>query len=290
MSRFLIIGATGQQGGSVINALDGRGHDIVAFVRDDQSDKAQALAARGVDLVVGDLDDQASIETAFAGVDGAFAVTTFFTTSVDVEAEQGLRIADAAKTANLPYLVFSSVGSADESTGLPHFESKYRVEQRIRELRIPAAVVAPVWFMENVVGPWKVGDLAKGSLREAMPADQTLQLVSSVDIGKAAAAVLEQPQKFTGERVELIGDELTGPQMAEVLTAATGRPIEFEVQPIAELESMGDMVQMMEWVGAGGYSADADRLARDLPNVHFTTYKEWAAAQEWATILGAVTA
>ena len=55
MSRILIIGATGQQGGSVINALEGRGHDLVALVRDARSEKAQALVARGAELSVGNV-------------------------------------------------------------------------------------------------------------------------------------------------------------------------------------------------------------------------------------------
>ena len=291
MSRILIIGATGQQGGSVLNALEGRGHALAAMVRDAESEKAQALAARGVELVVGDLDDTASVVAAFGGVDAAFAVTTFFTTSVDIEAQQGINAADAAAAAGLPYLVFSSVASADEGTGLGHFESKFKTEQRIRELGIPAAIIAPVFFMENYLFPWNAADYAQGKVREAMPADKPLQLLSSADIGKAAAAVLAQPDKFRGERIELVGDELTGPQIAAVLGAAIGRDLVFEAQPLEELDAMGaDMRKMMEWLTATGYNADADRLARDLPDVQFTSFRAWAVAQDWTAVMGAASA
>jgi len=117
-----------------------------------------------------------------------------------------------------------------------------------------------------------------------------LQLLSSVDIGRATAAIIGQPDKFKGERIELVGDELSGPQIASVLGAAMGRDLVFEVQPFDELDAMGaDMRAMMEWLAVTGYSADAARLARDLPEVEFVTFKQWAEAQDW-TAAGAVSA
>jgi uncharacterized protein YbjT (DUF2867 family) len=291
MSGILIIGATGQQGGSVIDALEGRSHSVVGFVRDRASEKAQALASRGVELVLGELDDPASIEAAMRGRDAAFAVTSPFTTSVEVEAQQGINIAEAAAAAKLPHLVYSSVGSADEGTGIGHFDSKFKVEQRIAELGIPAAVIAPVFFMENYLFPWNIADVDEGRVREAIPAHKTLQLLSSADIGKSAAIVLEQPERFAGERIELVGDELTGPRIAEVLGAAIGRQLEFQVQPLDELDAMGnDMRLMYEWLTVTGYSADAGRLARALPEVRFTTFAEWVGAQDWASLLRPVLA
>lgn len=291
MSRILIIGATGQQGGSVVRALEGRGHELVAFVRDAQSEKAQALSTRGIELVQGTLDDQASIEAAFGGVDAAFAMTTFFATSTDVEAEQGIRIANAAATTKLPFLLYSSVGSADEGTGVGHFESKFKVEQQIRALGTPAAVIAPTFFMENYAFPWNLADYAKGKVREALPVDKPLQMVSSMDIGKAAAAVLERHDDFVGERIELVGSELTGPQIAEVLGDAIGHELTFEVQAFDELDVMGeDMRLMMEFLASTGYGADAVRLARDLPEVHFTTFEEWASQQDWPALMAASSA
>ena len=288
MSRILVIGATGQQGGSVIMALEGRGHTMVGFVRNASSEKAQALASRGVELAIGELDDPVSIEAALRGVDAAFAVTTFFATSVEVESQQGINIAEAAAAEKLRYLVYSSVASADEGTGIGHFESKYKVEQRITELGIPGAVIAPVFFMENYRFPSHLADLADGKVREAIPPDKTLQLVSSADIGKTAAVVLEQPERFTGERIELVGDELTGPQITEVLSAAIGRRLEFEVQPLDGLDAMGTDARLMyEWLSATGYSADADRLAHELPEVRFTSFKGWAEAQDWVSLMRA---
>lgn len=287
MSRFLIIGATGQQGGAVAGALAGHRHDITAFVRDPGSPRAQSLAAAGIDLVAGDLDDRPSIEAAFAGMDAAFAVTSPFATSTDVETQQGIAIAEAAASASLPFLVYSSVASADENTGIGHFDSKYRVEQRIDELNVPAAVIAPVFFMENLIFPWVMADYARGVVRQALPADTALQMVSAADIGRAAAHMLQNPAEFTGARVELVGDELTGPQMATVLSSAMGQKLSFERQPQDELAAMGsDMADMYTWFETTGYSADRDALGAALPSVHFASLAEWARRQDWTAATG----
>jgi hypothetical protein len=107
-----------------------------------------------------------------------------------------------------------------------------------------------------------------------------------VDIGKSAAAMMEQPEKFAGQRVELVGDELSGTEIAVVLGAAIGRDLEFEVQPIEEVGAFGpDMVAMYEWLAATGYSADPAVLARELPELHYTTFNEWAEAQDWSSLM-----
>jgi hypothetical protein len=69
------------------------------------------------------------------------------------------------------------------------------------------------------------------------------------------------------------------------------RQLEFETQPVGELASFGpDMVAMYEWLGSGGYSADADRLAHELPEVDYASFRTWAEAQDWDAVLAAVTA
>ena len=75
-------------------------------------------------MVLGDMTDQASLETAMDGVDAVFAMTTFFEEGLDVEVGQGTIIGDATKKVNVPHLVYSSVDSAHRNTGIPHFDSK----------------------------------------------------------------------------------------------------------------------------------------------------------------------
>lgn len=135
--NVLVIGATGQQGGATVQALLPKGHRIKALTRKGDSPAAKKLASQGVELIQGDLTDTEALVNAMKAVDSVFAVTTPYGAGPDAETRQGIILADAAKAANVGHLVFSSVGSADQGTGIPHFESKYRIEQHIAAIKIP---------------------------------------------------------------------------------------------------------------------------------------------------------
>ena len=85
----LVTGATGQQGGAVARALIDKGHDVRAMVRDTRSENAVSLGQLGVELVVGDMEDLASIAGAAQGVDSMFAVTSPFVLGTEHETVLG---------------------------------------------------------------------------------------------------------------------------------------------------------------------------------------------------------
>ena len=286
MSSLLVIGATGQQGGSVVNAALSAGHDVVAFVRDPASPRAAALEERGVELRRGSLDDVVSLRTAMAEVDAVYAMTTLME-GLDVEVKHGMNIVDAVEQAAPDHMVFSSVASAGEGTGIGHFESKWEIEQRLAQIDTPWTVVAPGFFMDNYLFPWNTTDLAAGRLREAVAADTPLQLVDARDIGATVVAALADRDRFAGRRIEIAGDELAGQQIADALATGIGHPIRYEVQPLDEVAAFGDdMVRMYEWFNEGGYSVDIAALRSELPDVTFHTVDEFAQAHDWDAILG----
>ncbi|WP_219065794.1 NmrA family NAD(P)-binding protein [Candidatus Mycobacterium methanotrophicum] len=124
-----VVGATGQQGGATARALLAAGASVRALVRDPQKPVAQELAAAGAQLVVADLDDPATIRAAFNGASRVFAMTTMMSgRGTAGETADGIAIADAAKATSVQHLVYSSVAGADRHTGIPHFDSKRRVE------------------------------------------------------------------------------------------------------------------------------------------------------------------
>ena len=148
----LVTGATGQQGRAVTEELLKNGHQVRALTRNSSSEAANVLRELGADIVVGDNDDSGSLEQAASGVDSVFAMATP-SAGVDVEVRHGKAISDAAKVVGVPHLVYSSMANADQRTGIAHANSKYEVEEHIRGLGIPWTVVAPVYFMENVLFP-----------------------------------------------------------------------------------------------------------------------------------------
>jgi uncharacterized protein YbjT (DUF2867 family) len=285
MSKILVVGATGNQGGAVTAAALAMGYSVVAFTRDPGGDREAALVNRGVDLAAGSLDDTDSITSAANGVDAMFAMTTPYA-GLDTEIRHGSNIAEAAAAADVPHLVFSSVADADNDTRIGHFASKWAIEENIREIGLPATVVAPVFFMDNFLFPTNTSDIADGRLRQAIRADQPLQMVTARDIGRIATMVIGDPDRFIGERISIAGDELTGPEMAGILSKATGRPVEYQVQPDEELDAMGpDWRRMYEWFNEGGFTTDRRALASQFPAFRFQSFEDWAGAQPWNTIL-----
>jgi uncharacterized protein YbjT (DUF2867 family) len=142
-----VVGATGQQGGATARALLSAGVSVRALVRDPQKPAAQALAAAGAQLAVADFDDPASVQTAFDGVARVFAMTTMSSgRGTQGEVNDGILLADAVKAAGVEHLVYSSVGGAERHTGIPHFESKRRVEEHIESLGLPATFVRQTFF------------------------------------------------------------------------------------------------------------------------------------------------
>ena len=219
----LVTGATGQQGGSAARHILKNGHRVRALTRNGSSPKAQALAADGIELVTGDLDDRGAIDRALAGMDAVFLVTTPFEDGLDAETRQAIAVVDAAKAAGA-FVVYTSVAQADRQTGIPHFDSKFVVEEHIRASSIAATVIAPVYFMENL---WfGLPYLQQGIYGSPLTPSRVLMQVALSDIGAVAASVLSNRSSHIGKRYDLAGDELSSEEEVSILSAVTGRPFQ----------------------------------------------------------------
>lgn len=271
-----VIGATGQQGSSVVDALLAEGQAVRALVRDPSSAGARSLGARGVELVAADQEDAASLDRPLADVAALFLMTTFEgPDGTDGEVRRGLAVADAAARAGVPQVVYSSVGGAERGTGIPHFESKRRVEQRLSEV-VRTTFVRPTFFMENLAPQLDLGGSGELVLRLPVPGDVPIQMVAVRDIGTAAARALLDPAAVGGGAVELAGDELTLEQAADRVGAVLGRPARYEGLPVEVLGEDEDMKAMFRWfTTVPAYRADFDLTRRLVPDVQDLT--AWVA-------------
>ncbi len=269
----LVTGATGQQGGAVARALVGQGLALRALTRHPESDKARALAAQGIEVVRGDMDDAASLRQALQGVWGIFAVQNTWEAGVEREEEQGKRLAVVAREAGVEHFVYSSVGSAERDTGIPHFDNKHRVEQKLRALGFASHVILrPVFFMENLVSPWFLnGD----QLVSALDPATRVQMVAVQDIGRIGAQAFLQADAMNRAEIELAGDAATMPEAAAVLSRALGRKIEYARIPMDAIRNNSeDFALMLEWFERDGYAADIGALDRRFGPM--TRLTEWA--------------
>ncbi|MGY0061905.1 NmrA/HSCARG family protein [Streptomyces sp. LZ34] len=275
-----VLGATGGQGGAVTQALVASGQGVRAVVRDPAAPRARRLAEQGVDVVPGELSDARSLTAAFDGSSAAFAVTTPFESGTDAEVRQGQAIIEAAGRAGLAHLVLASVASANRSTGIPHFESKARIERLLTETDLPATVIAPTYFFENALGG--LDEIAQGTLSLAVPADTPLQQIARRDLGAVVAAVIADPGQWIGRRMEVAGDAPTPRQMAQAITAAAGGPVEYRHVPLDLVrQASADMGAMFTFLTETGYAVDIPALRADFPDIAWTSFTDWAADQQW---------
>lgn len=282
----LVTGATGQQGGALARLLLRRGHHVRALTRKPDSPAAREISRLGAEVVTGDLGDLDALEKAMHGMEAAFAVSTPFEAGMEEEIRQGITAAHAARASGLKHLVYTSVAAADRHTGIPHFESKYKVEQQIVQLGIPHTIIGPVFFMENFISPWFLPDLQKGKLALALPPARKLAQIALDDIAEFAALALERRQEFLGKRIDIGSDEVSGLESAEILSRASGRKISYVEAPLEQVRAWSeDFAIMYEWFDRVGYSIDTAALRRDYPQVGWRTLEQWAAQQSWDTLL-----
>lgn len=281
---ILVTGATGQQGGSVARELLAKGRRVRAMTRKPDSAAAQELRKLGAEIVAGDFDDVSSVERALSGAWGAYAVQNTWEAGVEREEQQGKKFAELAKLAGVRHFVQGSVGSAHRSTGIPHFDNKWRIEEKVRSLGFPShVVIRPVFYMENFLGPFFLPYIQQGTLPIGIDATTKLQMIAVQDIGKYGAVAFEKHAELNGRALDIAGDELTGPEAAKALSGPVGHPLQFFSVPKEEVrKGSEDYALMLEWFDSVGYDVDVRKNVGEF-GIRPTPLAEWAASVHWAT-------
>lgn len=279
---ILVLGATGRQGGAVAGELLKHGYRVRALTRKPNSEAARKLARRGAVVVAGDLDDARSVELAMRGAWGVFSVQNTWEAGIVREEAQGKRVAQLAKRLGVKHFVYSSVASAGRTTGIPHFENKWRVEEEIRALELPSyTIIRPVFFMDNFVSPWFKPGIDQGKLMIAIKPDTILQMIAVSDIGRYGCWAFTHYGALNRRAIDIAGYATTMPDAARTLSVATGTAVEFVPVPIEEVRRFNeDFAVMLEWLDAVGYSADIEGCAAES-GIQPTTLAEWASRVRW---------
>ncbi|WP_435152486.1 NmrA/HSCARG family protein [Haladaptatus sp. DFWS20] len=281
-ASILVVGATGTQGGAVVDYLldSDENFDVHGLTRNSGSDAAQRLADRGVTIHEGDLDEKDTFRPVLEDVDAVFGVTNFWEAGYDDEVREGTNLAEVVADAGVEHFVFSSVGGADRNTGIAHFDSKHEIEKRIRELDLPATIVRPVFFMQNFEGMRE--PIENGTLTMALDESVSLQMIDAANIGAFVTRAFENPDQYEGETFELASDEHTLESAANVFSDVLGREVEAQHLSIEDLrEQMGDEYAVMfEWFNEHGYEADIEELWSNH-DVDFTRLDAYLREHDW---------
>jgi uncharacterized protein YbjT (DUF2867 family) len=269
---ILVTGATGQQGGAVARSLLERGFAVRGLTRD-PSKKTTGVDHR-IQWVKGDLNDGKSLDAALHGAHGFYLVTTPFTggwgATPDVEGEvrSGTAALEAAKRAKTPHVVLSTItgaGSQTQPTGIPHFDSKIKLEQQARSLGTPITFVRPSFFMENLFQPLALQSYRTGIVSMPIKPGSKIPMVAVRDIGEIAARAFEEPERRIGKGVDLQGDTKTYPEVVDSIARRLGVQARYaEMSDQDGLKYFGeDMLRMFRGFDYGGFGIDVAGLERE---------------------------
>lgn len=281
----LITGATGKQGGSVVNALlkANAPFEILALTRNAQSESAQRLAKKSpkIKIVTGDLK---SIDDAFAKAKEAASAPIWGVFSVQVpsktEETEGKAIVDAALKAGVSHFIYTSVdrgGAASDTTptNIPHFISKHNIEQHLfakaKGSNMSWTVLRPVAFFENLTNNFFGKVFTSTWLYRLGEKDKKLQVVATSDIGVFAANAFLEPESATykDKSISLAGDELTFDELKAKFQARTGETLPTTYEFIVAFINfmVKDLGYMFKWFRDYGYKADVEGLRRLHPGL-----------------------
>ncbi|MFE1906713.1 NmrA/HSCARG family protein [Streptomyces gardneri] len=293
----VVVGATGLQGRAVTQNLLRDGWQVRAVTRDPDGTQALALAQAGAEVVRARMEDVDSLTAAAQGAWGLFSVQPTVGspgTAPDFTAEDevrwGVDVAEAAHAAGIGHLVFTSVAEADRhlEERLPvNLVSKWRIEQHIAALGLPATILRPVSFMENFTGGYA---LRNGTLSTGLAPEIPQQIMAVDDVGAVAALAFSRPEEWIGREVSLAGDELTPVRIAAAIGKALGIPLPYVQVPIEAIRALSeDFAYANEWLNTHGYRADIPATRRIHPGtMDFDTWLERTGASQIAEFLDSV--
>jgi len=273
----LVTGGTGSQGGATVtHLLAAKKVRVRVLTRNLESPKAKSLAARGVELVKGDFDDEASLMTALEGVSAAFSVQQW-TEKGGTAAEElnGKRFADAVKASGRPHLVYSSAEGVERNSGLGHYESKWAIERHVRDLGLPATILRPVGFMDTLGVPAMQRGMYLGMFRANWGVSHRVQFVATYDIGWFAARALEEPERYAGRVIPVAGDELSVGDIIRTFKTVTGnKPWVAPIPTFLARKIMPkEFLDMFTWVREKGFNVDIAQVRQEYPQL--LTFAGW---------------
>ena len=238
MATYLITQATGQQSVWVITHLLAAGLKAHAVVRDPSKSLPPVLSQPGVKVFKGDSADFDSIYQAAQGCKGAFLNTVPFP---GLETQQAKTIVEACKKAGVETVVASTTSGADDrslwddevtrESGLyEYYVSKAEVEDVVRTGGLKTYTILRGGFMHfdyflpSVAQNFPEFPL-KGELRHPSNDETRLPHIDGSDLGKYVVAAFQDPEKFNGQELTLVNENLTIAEARDIIEKVSGRKV-----------------------------------------------------------------
>ncbi|MBY6683035.1 SDR family oxidoreductase [Rhodococcus sp. BP-316] len=267
----LVVGATGNLGGQVVDALLDIGKPVRALVR--PTTDAGKLESLGVEIARGDMLDVDSLVTAMTGADAVITTAAGYTrggkNADDIDTIGNANLAEAAHRSGIRKFVLTSILTSDRTPDVPHFWHKKLAEDRLESLGVPFVALRPGAFLDQIATMG--GDpISKGRFLWVGNANTPLTFVLIADLARYLAAAVDADTEV-GERIDVGWDRPVGAREAALLLSdATGQDISVRAIPAPLVRAAGtvtsrfvpiikDMAAMFSWFDTGNYVADITR-------------------------------
>lgn len=243
-----VTGITGNQGSALAKYLMSQDVKIIGLTRNANSDKAKHWKTKGVIIVEGNLDEPNSFRDHLEKADAIYLVQTL--QRKENEIKQGKQFIDAIKPQGNTHLVYSSVLGADLNTGVPHFDSKFELENYIKSKNLDHTILRPASFYENHLMPQVANGIKKGKFVSPLKKSCTQQMIGVDDIGKIAAKVITNKEKYKGKTLSIATDEWQIGQVPQAFSEVMNRPVKYKKLPgfITRLAMGKDLSKMFRYM------------------------------------------
>lgn len=245
LKTIFVTGATGNLGGATTRNLLNKGYHVKALVRK----PAKLAAHEDLQVIKGDLNDPNTYKDHLTGSDAIFC-NLHFNEGVDKEIKQGIDLINEAKARGIRFFIYSSVIGSDLHTGIPHWESKFKIENHLKESGIDFAILRPSSLYENLLFPQVRSRILKGKLVLPTRKDKIQQFISSEDIGKIATCIFSNADGYRNTTMDLAAEQMDGEQLALLFSKVMKRKIKFQQLPmfITRLVMGRGLAKMFHWI------------------------------------------
>jgi uncharacterized protein YbjT (DUF2867 family) len=276
-----VLGATGRQGGQVVHHLLNQGWRVRAITRKPESKKAMTLKERGAEVVRADLEDPASLESAFANAYGVFNMQAPISGKIEIEIRQGRNAAQAAKKTGIRHLVYGSAGPGHTKTGIEQWDAKIEVTQAMKELGLPLTVLRPMAFMELMVDPTYY---PQSSTWYTMPkfagTERKIPWLSVRDLGTITAKAFANPDEYIDRDLRLAADAQSLAECREIYREVRGKyPPRFPMPLFLFRKFVGqDVLNMWRWLRTNPVDLDTSQTYEVHPEA--MTVRTWLRSMD----------
>jgi uncharacterized protein YbjT (DUF2867 family) len=303
--RVAVFGATGDQGMAQIKLLQEQGHEPVAISR---TPAAFSIDNEAVETRAADFADVASIDASISGTDAVFLnlpSTSFQAAEPLISAARDIAAAAARSSSTTAVIFNTSMPVPTGKRGFAAQDARHDMRAHVLAAGVNTVIIQPVVFLDNLMKGWALPQILNEQTI-VYPHALSLEVswICHDDLARLMIAAAQKPE-LSGRIFDVGGPQtFCLPQLAQSLSNAWGRPLDYRSQPIDLFcrnmrsafadrstldlnEMVRELSKIYEWYNLAPekpFRVDMTAVLHELP-IELTSAEDWARQQliRWPT-------